>query len=304
MSYSNDTFDQAVREPMQRLRERVVPEDKTFREVALSYGVVAVFMLWFLVPVGWLVLSTFKATDIIQADELIIIPAAGNFTLDNYISVLSTGQFQMMFVNSLVIAVATTTLTLTLGIFAAYSLSRFTYPGRHTLMVTFLSTKMLPPVLIIIPFFLMMNAMSLTDSYVGIVLAHSVRALPLSLWLLKGFFDDIPVALDDAARMDGCSHFGVIFRVIVPLALPGIAVAAFYTFVTSWNDFLFVSILSQSAETRTLPYGLYLFRGNNAINWGNTITAATLTAIPSVLIFGLVQNHIVEGLSSGGMHGE
>lgn len=304
MSYSNDTLDRAVGAPARRLQERFVPEDKTLREVLLTYGVIGVFMIWFLVPVGWLVLSTFKTNNIIQADELIIIPSMENFTLGNYIDVLTTGQFQMMFVNSLVIAVATTALTLTVGIFGAYSLSRFSYPGRHSIMVTFLSTKMLPPALIIIPFFLMMNTLHLINTYFGIVLAHSVRALPLALWLLKGFFDDIPTALDDAARMDGCSHLGVVFRVIVPLALPGIAVAAFYTFVTSWNDFLFVSILSQGVETRTLPYGLYLFRGNNAINWGNTITAATLTAIPSVIIFGLVQNHIVEGLSSGGMHGK
>lgn len=304
MSYSNDTLDRVVREPMDRLQNRLVPEDMTLREVFVTYGIVGVFMLWFLVPVAWLVLSTFKTNDIIQANELIVIPEAENFTLNHYITVLTTGEFQMMFFNSLIIAVATTALTLVTGIFGAYSLSRFSYPGRHTIMVTFLSTKMLPPALIIIPFFVMMNALQLVDTYIGIVLAHSVRALPLALWLLKGFFDDIPKALDDAARMDGCSHLGVIFRIIVPLALPGIAVAAFYTFVTSWNDFLFVSILSQGVETRTLPYGLYLFRGNNTINWGNTITAATLTAIPSVLIFALVQNHIVQGLASGGMHGE
>lgn len=304
MSYSNDTLHRAVRAPIDKFQDRFVSEDQTFREVLITYGVVALFMMWFLVPVGWLVLSTFKSKNIIQADQLIVIPSIENFTLDNYVAVLTTGQFQMMFVNSLIIAVATTALTLSVGIFGAYSLSRFSYPGRHSLMVTFLSTKMLPPVLIIIPFFLMMNTLHLINTYVGIVLAHSVRALPLALWLLKGFFDDIPTALDDAARMDGCSHLGVIFRVVVPLALPGIAVAAFYTFVTSWNDFLFVSILSQGVETRTLPYGLYLFRGNNAINWGNTIAAATLTAIPSVIIFALVQNHIVEGLASGGMHGE
>lgn len=304
MSYSNDTIDQAVKEPIKGQVDRFVPEDKTLVEIVLTYGVVAVFLIWFLVPVGWLVLSTFKTNDIIQANELILIPSSEYLTLDHYVTVLMTGQFQAMFVNSLVIAVATTTLTLTVGIFGAYSLSRFSYPGRHTLMVTFLSTKMLPPVLILIPFFLMMNTLQLVDTYVGIVLAHSVRALPLVLWLLKGFFDDIPVALDEAARMDGCSHLGVIYRVIIPLALPGIAVAGFYAFVTSWNDFLFVSILSQGVETRTLPFGLYLFRGNNAINWGNTITAATLTAIPSVIIFAIVQNHIVEGLASGGMHGE
>lgn len=280
-----------------------IGEDQSITRALAIYGALALYFVWFLVPVVWLALSTVKSGEIIQANRLIIIPAAEHFTLSNYELVLGNPQFRGMFINSVIIAVSTTTLTLVLGTLGAYSLSRFTYPGRYTLLIAFMSTKMLPPALILIPFFLMMYSLSLIDTYLGIVLAHCVRALPLALWLLKGFFDDIPTALDEAARIDGCSHLRVLYHVIIPLALPGIAVAAFYTFVTSWNDFLFVSILSQGSGTQTLPFGLYLFQSANTINWGATITAATLTAVPSIVFFILIQNYFVEGLESGGMHG-
>ena len=279
-------------------------EDTTPKRALAVYGFLLLYFIWFLVPVIWLTLSTIKAGNIILAERLIIIPSAENFTLGHYKQVLSNPQFIQLFINSAIIALATVTLTLGLGILGAYSLSRFEYPGRSTLLVSFLATKMLPPALIIIPFFLMMYSYGLVNTYVGIVLSHSIRALPLALWLLKGFFDDIPKALDESARIDGCSHFGVLRHIIVPLALPGIAVAGFYTFVTSWNDFLFVSVLSQSGATRTLPYGLFIFQSQTSINWGATITAATLTMVPSIVLFALVQNEIVEGLASGGMHGE
>jgi len=280
-----------------------IGEDTSIREAIGIYGALSLYFIWFLVPVGWLALSTVKAGEIIQATELIIIPSLENITLANYEVVLSDARFRQLFVNSIIISFSTTALTLVVGILGAYSLSRFSYPGRKSLLIAFLATKMLPPVLIIIPFFIMMWSLNLVNSYIGIILSHCVRALPLALWLLKGFFDDIPEALDEAARIDGCSHLSVLYYVIVPLAKPGIAVAAFYTFVTSWNDFLFVSVLSQNISTRTLPFGLYLFQSSNSINWGATLTAALLTAIPSIIFFALVQKYIVKGLASGGMHG-
>ncbi|WP_114579341.1 carbohydrate ABC transporter permease [Saliphagus sp. LR7] len=283
--------------------DRLFGEDTSTTRALLIYGALSLYFIWFLVPVIWLALSTIKSGSIIQADELIIIPSAENITLAHFRTVLSDPTFLRLFFNSTLIALSTVALTLAVGIIGAYSLSRFEFPGRATLLVSFMATKMLPPVLILVPFFLMMYAYGLVDTYLGIILSHTIRALPLALWFLKGFFDDIPKALDESARIDGCSHLGVLYHIIIPLALPGIAVAAFYTFVTSWNDFLFVSILSQGSGTRTLPYGLYMFQSQTSINWGATITAALLTAVPSIALFGLVQNKIVEGLASGGMHG-
>lgn len=285
-------------------RDRWLDKDMSLKRAFLVYGLLLLYFIWFLVPIIWFALSSIKVADIMRADQLIIIPPLKYLTLSNFQRVLTDPQFLNLFVNSVIITTSTVALTLVLGTLGAYSLSRFTYPGRHALLLGFLSTKMLPAVLIIVPFFVMMYSYNLVNTYIGIILAHSIKALPLALWLLKGFFDDIPKALDEAARIDGCSYLQVLTRIIIPLSLPGIAVAGFYTFVTSWNDFLFVSVLSRSSGTRTLPFGLYLYQSQTSVDWGATITVAILTIIPPLVLFALVQNKILEGLASGGMHGE
>jgi ABC-type glycerol-3-phosphate transport system permease component len=229
--------------------------------------------------------------------------ALSDITLENYQQVPSRGAFQSYFVNSVVIATSTTVLRLTVGTFAGYSLSRFDYPGHDSLLVAFLGTQMLPYVLILVPFFLLMFTLNLIDTHVGIVIAHSVIATPLATWLLKGDFDDVPESLDEAAKMDGCSQLDILVRVILPLSIPGIAVAGFYTFTVSWNDFLLVSVLSQTSATRTLPLGLQLFQSQNQVAWHLVLTAATVTMAPVILLFAVVQKWVVEGLASGGMKG-
>jgi len=276
-------------------------EDMSIRRAMAVYAIIGVFMLFLLLPVAYMILATFTSAEFLYSPRLI--PALSDLTLANYQAILSTGLFQQYFVNSMVIATATTLLTLTVGTLAGYSLSRFEYPGRQGILFTFLGTQMLPLVLILIPFFLLMFSLNLVDSYVGIIIAHSVGGIPLGTWLLKGYFDDIPESLDEAAKMDGCNHLDILARIIVPLSLPGIAVAGFYTFILSWNDFLLVSILSQTAATRTLPFGLQLFQSQNTVAWELLLTAATVTMVPVVLLFALVQRWVVEGLASGGMKG-
>lgn len=276
-------------------------ESMSVRRALAVYGVLAVYMAFLLLPVVYMVLATFTSSDFLYSSRLI--PSLSDLTIKNYVAVLNTGLFQQYFINSVIIATATTALTLVVGTLAAYSLSRFDYPGRQGLLFAFLSTQMLPLVLILIPFFLLMFSLHLIDSYIGIIIAHSVGGIPLGTWLLKGYFDDIPESLDEAAKMDGCSQLDILARIIVPLSLPGIAVAGFYTFTLSWNDFLLVSILSQTAATRTLPFGLQLFQAQNTVAWELLLTAATITMVPVVLLFAVVQKWVVEGLASGGMKG-
>lgn len=276
-------------------------EDMSPRRMLAVYAVIAAFLSFLLLPVAYMVLATFTSQEFLYSPRLI--PALGDFTLRNYVIVLQTGSFQRYFVNSMIIATSTTALTLTVGTLAAYSLSRFDFPGHQTILMSFLATQMLPLVLILIPFFLLMFTLNLIDSYLGIIIAHSVGGIPLGTWLLKGYFDDIPESLDEAAKMDGCSRLDILARVIVPMSLPGIAVAGFYTFILSWNDYLLVSILSQTAATRTLPFGLQLFQSQNTVAWELLLTAATITMVPVVILFAFVQSYIVEGLASGGMKG-
>jgi ABC-type glycerol-3-phosphate transport system permease component len=276
-------------------------EETTVRRAIVVYAVIGVFMAFLLLPVVYMVLVTFTGRAFLYSPQLI--PAVSDLSIENYRQVLSRGAFQSYFVNSVVIASSTTILTLTVGSLAGYSLSRFDYPGRDSLIVAFLGTQMLPYVLILIPFFLLMFTLNLINTRVGIILAHSVIATPLATWLLKGYFDDIPQSLDEAAKMDGCSQLDVLVRVVLPLSIPGIAVAGFYTFTVSWNDFLLVSVLSQTADTRTLPLGLQLFQSQNQVAWHLVLTAAVVTMAPVILLFALVQKWVVEGLGSGGMKG-
>ncbi|QSG04794.1 carbohydrate ABC transporter permease [Halapricum desulfuricans] len=276
-------------------------EDMSPRRAIGVYLVLGLYFAFLLLPVVYMVLASFTRQSFLFSPELV--PALGDLTLANYETVLSRGDFRTYFYNSLIVATSTTLLVLTVGILAGYSMSRFDYPGRGGLLYAFLSTQMLPIVLILIPFYILMFSLNLVDSLIGIVIAHSVIGIPLGTWLLKGYIDDIPESLDEAAKMDGCSHLSVLRRVIIPLAMPGIAVAGFYTFILSWNDYLLVSVLSQTAGTRTLPFGLQLFQSQNAVAWNLLITAAVITMAPVILLFAVAQRWVVEGLASGGMKG-
>ncbi|WP_256390802.1 carbohydrate ABC transporter permease [Natronoarchaeum rubrum] len=299
---STDTAQQTT--PDRSFVERIdawLDEDMSIRRALGVYAVLGMYMAFLLLPVAYMVMATFTSPDFLYSTQLI--PSLGDLTLDNYVTTLSRGQFQQYFINSMIIATATTVLTLAVGTLAAYSLSRFDYPGKNVFLMTFLGTRMLPLVLILIPFYLLMFTLNLIDSYLGIIIAHSVGGIPLGTWLLKGYFDDIPESLDEAAKMDGCSQLDILVRIIIPMSLPGIAVAGFYTFILSWNDFLLVSILSQTASTRTLPFGLQLFQSQNSVAWELLLTAATVTMAPVVLLFAVIQRWVVEGLASGGMKG-
>ncbi|EJN57698.1 carbohydrate ABC transporter permease [Halogranum rubrum] len=285
---------------VQRFDDWLGAETTPKRAVA-TYASLGVYFSFLLLPIAWLVLSTLVPSDTLYSGQ--VLPPLNELSLANYVFVLTFGDFQEYFLNSVVVAIGTTALTLVSGTLAGYALSRFEFPGRKPLLLSYLSTQMLPRVLILIPFFLLMFDLQLVDTLPGLVASHTVLALPFTTWLLKGYFDDIPRSLDEAAKMDGCSQLDILVRIIAPLSIPGFAVAGFYAFITSWNDFLMASILSQTAGTRTLPFGLQLFQSANQVNWGLTLTAAVITMIPVIVLFAVVQNWLVEGLASGGMKG-
>lgn len=282
--------------------EMRLDDEMTVQRAAFVYAMLLLYYGFLLIPLFWLLRSSIVTDEMLRAREINLLPLA-HVTIENYATVLASGTFRMYFVNSMMIAVATTVLTLSVGIPAAYSVSRFDYPGRDYVVLGLISSQMLPLVLVLIPFFTVMFRMGLVDTRVGLVFAHAVGVLPFVVWLLKGYFDAIPEALDEAAKMDGCGHLEIMYRIIVPLSLPGIAVAGFYAFVGSWNDYLFVSILSQSTGTRTLPLGLQLFQTAQQVDWGAVTAAAVVTAVPVVLLFALVRKWLVEGLSNTGGKG-
>jgi ABC-type glycerol-3-phosphate transport system permease component len=263
----------------------------------LIYGGLFITFLFLLLPIVWLVFSSFRSNDSIQAGNLW--PAPGDFTLANYAEVFQINGLVGFLVNSIVIATATTLLVVFLGSLAAYGLSRFALRGKQLFMTAALLPQFFPYVLILIPFYVLMSNLGLVDTHVGLILTHTSITLPFGLWMLTGYFNAIPRELDQAASIDGCSRLGVLFRIIYPIAVPGLVVAGFFAFVVSWGDYLFVSILSQSTSTQTLPIALQTFMSSLQVKWG-MITAGTVVAIvPTIVFFSIVQRRLVAGLTAG-----
>jgi ABC-type glycerol-3-phosphate transport system permease component len=222
-----------------------------------------------------------------------------SLTLEHYRTILSVTDFPQFFVNSLRIAVSVTAVTLVFAILGAYGLSRFRVRGKNALILGIFSTQMFPKILLLIPLYAIVYGAGMLDTTIGIVFTQLILVLPFAAWMLKGYFDNLPADIEDSARVDGCNVFQTLFHVVIPIAAPGILVAAFYSFVVSWGDYLIVSILAQSQRTATLP--LVLQRLSSALNirWGQVAAASVLTIVPTIVLFSLVNRWLVEGLTSG-----
>jgi multiple sugar transport system permease protein len=271
--------------------------NKSKRRLVIVYGGLFIFYAFLLLPIVWLVLSSFRNTDSIQSGRLL--PYASELTVTNYVEAFRIANLTTFLINSFVIAITVMLLVVFIASLGAYALSRFNLRGKNTFMMLALMPQFFPYVLILIPFYVLMTNIGLVDSHLGLILTHTSITLPFALWMLTGYFNAIPRDLDQAALIDGCSKFGVLFRIIYPIAIPGMVVAGFFAFVVSWGDYLFVSILSQSPETQTLPIGLQTFMSSLQVRWG-LITAGTVIAIvPTILFFAIVQRRLVAGLTAG-----
>jgi multiple sugar transport system permease protein len=266
-------------------------------ELLLTYVGLFITYTILLLPIGWLIISSFRSNDSIQTGKLF--PALSELTLTNYFEVFAINDVFIFLINSVVIATSVMLLVVLLGSLGAYALSRFALRGKSWLMMSTLLPQFFPYVLILIPFYVLMSNLGLVDTHIGLILTHTSITLPFAIWMLTGYFNAIPKELDQAALIDGCSRLGVLFRIIYPTALPGLVVAGFFAFVVSWGDYLFVSILSQSQNTQTLPIALQSFMNSLQVKWG-MITAGTVVAIvPTILFFTLVQRRLVAGLTAG-----
>lgn len=257
----------------------------------LAASVVAVF------PIAWVVLTSLKTDRDMWARP----GSLGALGLDNYTQVLSGTRFGTWFANSLIVAACTTVLGVLISASAGYAASRMRFPGQRPLMWTFLVTQMFPAAVLIVPLYNVLSDLGLLNSYAGLVLAGCTVAVPYCAWMLKGYFDTIPVSIDEAGRMDGLSPFGTFWRLIVPLAKPGIAVTVFYSFVTAWGEVAFAGVFMQSEDRYTLPVGMATFVSDFKAEWGLLTAASVLVMVPSAIVFFLVQRHLVAGLTAGGV---
>ncbi len=236
-------------------------------------------------------------------------PIPKSFTLDHFENLVtaSNSNGDLLFLryawNSTLVAVATTIIGLTLACTAAYALSRFRFAGRRMGLATFLAVQMFPGTLLLMPLYVILDKLGLLNELLGLVLVYSTTAIPFCVWTLKGYFDSLPKELEEAARLDGASAFGIFWKIMLPLAKPGIAVTALFSFMTAWNEFILASTFLTDDSAYTLPVLLKSSVGQYSADWGLFAAGAVLTSLPVMALFYFLQGFLVGGLTAGSVKG-
>ena len=262
-----------------------------------------VFLLLFTaVPMAWMVSTSLKTSFSAIQQPPVWIPAEPTF--EQYRILLSpseeTGQTFLRYLrNSIFVSTATTILGVVVAVPAAYAFSRFTFPGRDPLFFSVLVRNMFPVVVFLIPLFILMRRLGLVDQYASLILTYLTFGLPLSIWLLKGFFDNIPPELERAARIDGATRFQAFRLIVMPLSSPGIIATAIYAFIQGWNEYVYAFTFINSEEKMTMPVGLQKFFTEYASNWPGLMAASFIMSVPVVVLFLLLQRHFVQALTEG-----
>jgi len=233
-----------------------------------------------------------------------ILPWPQTWSLDNFTDVLTEQPFLTWMLNSAIVAGLTTILGVFLACTAAYAFSRFQFPGRKAGMMAFLVSQMFPGTLLLVPIYIIITQwLGLGNSFVGLVLVYSVTAIPFCVWMMKGYFDTIPVEIEESAIMDGASRQVIFFRIILPLAKPAVAVTALFSFMTGWNEFILAATFLEEEVKYTAPVGLKFFVGGFSSQWGYFAAGSMIISLPVVLLFLYLQKYLVSGLTAGGVKG-
>ncbi len=257
------------------------------------------FAVWTLFPLYWIITMSFK-----REVDILASPPAWLFapTLDHYRAILSEGEVLGFFRNSLIVGLGATALGLAVGVPAAYILARHHFKGRTDYDFWILSTRMAPPVAMLVPFFILYRQLGLQDSHIGLIIAHVAQNLAIIIWVMKGFFSDLPAELEEAGLVDGATHWQTFLRIMLPLSLPGIVATGILSFLFSWNEFLFALVLTNN-QARTAPVGLHSFIGYQEVQWGALSAAATVMLLPVLFLLVIFQRQIVRGMTLGAVRG-
>ncbi|AXK35364.1 carbohydrate ABC transporter permease [Streptomyces armeniacus] len=247
-----------------------------------------------LFPPLWLLVTSFK-----PKSEAFSTALVKDFTFDNYDHVLADTYFLDWFGNSLLVVLGTTVVGVFIASTTGYALSRFRFPGMRPLMWVLLITQMFPMAVLIVPLYNTLATMGLLNQPVGLIITYLTVAVPFCAWMMKGFFDTVPVSIDESGRVDGLSPFGTFWRLIMPLAKPGLAVTGFYTFVTAWAEVAYATAFMTGEENLTLAGGLQTFVNRYGADWGSMTAAAVIIAVPAAVVFGFAQRYLVSGMTAG-----
>lgn len=267
----------------------------------LTYAAVGLAICVLLFPVAWMLSSSLKSRSELFAREITLLPV--HWTLENYRAVWQGTAFPLYFWNSFKVAALSTLLAVVLSLYAAYAVARLPFRGRSLFGLVLLATQMFPHILVVIPLFLIIRRLGLLDTHAALVIAYTAFALPFSVWMLRGFFEAIPVELEDAASVDGAGPLASFHRIVLPLAAPGIAAVTMFNFVRAWNEFLFALVFLQSRDLFTMPLGLASFQEEFTFRWDLIMAGAGIIAVPVMAVFLAMQRFVVQGLLGGAVKG-
>lgn len=268
---------------------------------ALGSAVLCILIVWTLAPLYWMVTTSLKVPGEIYGQNITLWPQEP--TLENYRILFRQTNFPMYFRNSLIVATATTVLSLIFAALGAYALTRLDFPGRKFFARGLVYTYLMPESLLFIPLLIIVVSLGLQNSHQGLIFAYLGFTVPFCTWLLMGYFMSIPIELEESAMIDGCSRLAVLFYIVLPLTVPALAVVAFFSFTLSWNEFIYASVLVADVDVRTIPTGIPNFIVEDVFFWGPMMASTLVSAIPPLVVYFFFQRYLITGLTLGAVKG-
>ena len=265
----------------------------------VTYILCIIIAAFALLPFLWGLSTSLKDNVEVYSLNPTLIPK--NITFENYKAVFHDTSMMHYFRNSVVIALVSTLVTIFVSLFAAYGFSRYRFPGRAPLLTSILFIRVLPRVCLLVPFYVILANMRLVNTIPGLVLVYLIVGMPLTVWLLKGYIDAIPI--EEAAFVDGCGPLKSLFLVVVPMVAPALAAVGMFAFILAWNEFLFPLLLASDESSRTLSVGLAFYIDETGIQWGQMMAASILMSLPAICVFSYAQKYIIKGMSEGAVKG-
>tara|TARA_R110002124_G_scaffold144122_15_gene309087 strand:+ start:39670 stop:40509 length:840 start_codon:yes stop_codon:yes gene_type:complete len=275
---------------------------KRFEQLA-RFSFLGLIVVMVILPVYWMVNTSFKTNREVFQRNPTFYPHEPS--LDAYTSLMTPTGTRVPFLqalgNSMIAACGATILSVVIGIFAAYALTRLRFAGRDTFSGLVFGCYVFPGILMFIPIYLQFQTLGLLDTFWGLILAYQIFGVPFATWMLRSYFVTIPSSLEEAARIDGCNRLQSIFYIVIPLAAPGIAASTIFTFTTSWNEFLFAQVLLQKPQLQTAQVSLYNLMNGDTVPWNQLMAASVLVGIPVIVLYFAAQRFVGGGLTAGGV---
>lgn len=265
------------------------------------YAIVLAVTVFVITPFYWLIVTSLRPANEMLMAHPSLLPS--HVTLDNYKRALSNPRLGTYLLNSTIVSVGTTLLALGIAVLAAYALSRFPVRFKSGAEIAIFVSQMLPPIILVVPLFFIWNALGWYDTLWALIMSNLIFKMPVLIWLLLPTFEGFPKDLEDAATVDGCTAWGVLFRIFLPVCAPALAAGSIYTFIFTWNEYLFALVFTESVSARVLTIGIKEYFGQHVTDWGGVMATSAILTVPVIVLFLYLQKHLVKGLLAGALKG-